>query len=217
MRSGRRAALWAGTLGVALLPALPASAHPHVFVTATSEVVFGPNGMVTAIRHAWRFDDMYSSFVTQGLGPAGAVLTREQMAPLAKTNVESLAEFGFFTVAKVGGKQAEFDAPVEYWLEESQDKLVTLHFTLPLKTPARPFPVLSLAIYDPTYFVAFTLADKNPVLLVAAPTGCSLSTSKPKPLDSGDNQKLSESFFTNLSPGMDFGLKLAERALVACP
>lgn len=213
--------LWAWALALTALMivirARPADAHPHVFVTATSEVLFSPSGMVTGVRHAWRFDDMYSAFVLQGLGPEGTVLTREQLAPLAKTNVESLAEFGYFTVVKAAGKQVEFDPPVDYWIEESQDKLVTLHFTLPLKTPARAFPVMTLAIYDPTYFVAFTLADKNPVQLASAPSGCSASISRPKPLDATDNQKLSESFFTNLSPGTDFGIKLAERAIVACP
>ena len=40
---------------------------------------------------------------------------------------------------------------------------------------------------------------------------------KPKALDPSDTQKLNESFFTNMSPGQDFGIKLAERAIVACP
>jgi ABC-type uncharacterized transport system substrate-binding protein len=218
MRLRLKSGLWAGTLAtLASLPALPADAHPHVFVTATEEVLFGPNGQVTGIRHAWRFDDMYSSFVTQGLGPEGAILTKEQMAPVAKTNVESLAEFGYFTVVKSAGKASEFGAPVDYWLDESSDKLVTLHFTLPLKTPASAKTVLSLAVYDPTYFVSFSLAERDPVTLSAAPSGCSSSVSKPKALDATDNQKLSESFFSNMSPGIDFGIKLAERAIIACP
>ena len=201
----------------AVLPAVSAQAHPHVFVTATEEILFGQNGQVTGIRHAWKFDDMYSAFVTQGLGPEGAVLTREQMAPLAKTNVESLEEFGYFTVVKASGKQSDFGAPVDYWLEESTDKLVTLHFTLPLKIPANARTVLSLAVYDPTYFVSFSMAAKDPVALTSAPSGCSASVSKPKALDATDNQKLSEAFFSNMSPGMDFGIKLAERAIIACP
>ncbi len=194
-----------------------ARAHPHVFVTAKEDVVFGPNGLVIGIRHAWTFDDMYSSFLVQGLGDPGKILTREQLAPLAKTNVESLADFGFFTVVKSAGKQSAFDDPVDYWLEEGEDKLLTLHFTLPLKEPASASRVFTLLVYDPTYFVAFTLDEKDPVELAAAPPGCSTSISKPKSLDAGDQKKLSESFFTNLSPGTDFGVKLAERAIVACP
>ena len=203
--------------GLSCLGPATAMAHPHVFVTAKEELIFSPEGLVTAVRHTWKFDEMYSAFIVQGLGPPGQVLTREQLAPLAKTNVESLADFKYFTVVKAGGKEDEVDAPIDYWSEEGNDKLVTLHFTLPLKTPASASRVFTLLVYDPTYFVAFTLDDKDPIALVSAPSGCPSSISKPKPLDATDTQKLSESFFTNMSPGTDFGVKLAERAIVACP
>ena len=199
--------LWAGA----------ADAHPHVFVTAREQVLFDADGKVTGVRADWTFDDMYSSFVTQGLGTPGELLTRDQLAPLAKTNVESLAEFGYFTVAKLSGRALEFGAPVDYWLDESPDKLVTLHFTLPLKAPAKPAPALNVSVYDPTYFVDFRMADRDPVALVAAPSGCSTSVIKPRPLDASDNQKLSEAFFANMSPGQDFGIKLASKVMVACP
>lgn len=208
------------TAALAVLMTCPAAivqAHPHVFVTATEQVLFGPDGQVTGVRHTWKFDDMYSSFITQGLGPAGAILTKEQLAPLAKTNVESLAEFGYFTVVKASGKKSDFGDPVDYWSEEGDDKLVTLHFTLPLKVPASAGRALTVSVYDPTYFVAFSLAEKDPVSLQGAPSGCSASVFKPKSLDPTDTQKLNESFFSNMSPGADFGIKLAERAIVACP
>ena len=194
-----------------------AEAHPHVFVTAKEQVLFDPGGEVTGVRADWTFDDMYSSFVTQGLGTPGALLTRDELAPLAKTNVESLAEFGYFTVAKKAGHALAFDAPTDYWLDESPDKLVTLHFTLALKTPVKPVPALNVSVYDPTYFVDFQMAEHDPVALVSAPAGCSTSVIKPRPLDVSDNQKLSEAFFANMSPGQDFGIKLASKVMVACP
>ena len=144
-----------------------AAAHPHVFVTAKEQVLFDPAGEVTGVRADWTFDDMYSSFVTQGLGTPGELLTRDELAPLAKTNVESLAEFGYFTVAKMAGHALAFDAPTDYWLDESPDKLVTLHFTLPLKTPVKPVPALNVSVYDPTYFVDFQMAERDPVALVS--------------------------------------------------
>jgi hypothetical protein len=61
------------------------------------------------------------------------------------------------------------------------------------------------------------LEKKEPVTLSRAPTGCSLSLVEPAPLVAADNQKLSEAFFQNMSPGADFGIKLATRAIVACP
>ena len=194
-----------------------AFAHPHVFVTAKERVLFTPDGRISGIAAAWTFDDMYSSFAIQGLGDAGKILTKDELAPLAKTNVESLAEFGWFTVGKTGGKATLFSDPVDYWLEESADKLITLHFTLPLKVPSKTGSFFSLQVYDPTYFVAFDFDSKEAVTLVDAPAGCSVSVAKPKSLDSTDSQKLSEAFFSNMSPGMDFGIKLAPRAIIACP
>ena len=188
-----------------------------MFVTAREQVLFSPDGRISGIAAAWTFDDMYSAFAIQGIGDGDKILTRDELAPLAKTNVDSLAEFGWFTVGKTGGKAIAFSDPVNYWLEESPDKLITLHFTLPLKEPVRTGPFFSLQVYDPTYFVAFDYDAKKPVELVNPPQGCSVSVTKPRPLDNTDSQKLSEAFFTNMSPGVDFGIKLAARALIACP
>ncbi|WP_237479286.1 DUF1007 family protein [Lichenibacterium dinghuense] len=217
-RRGRRPA------SVGLLAALActlaaggAAAHPHVFVTAKEQVLFGPDGKVTGVRADWTFDDMYSSFVTQGLGTPGQLLTREELAPLAKTNVENLAEWGYFTRVKLGSQTLAFGEPVDYWIDESPDKLVTLHYTLPLKVPVSAVPAVNVQVYDPTYFVDFKMAERDPVALVSAPAGCSFSVIKPRPLDASDNQKLTEAFFANMSPGTDFGIKLASKVMVACP
>src|SRR5581483_2401799 len=43
-----------------------AFAHPHVFVTARGEFVYG-NGVLKEIRYAWTFDEMFSAFAAQGL------------------------------------------------------------------------------------------------------------------------------------------------------
>lgn len=211
----RRTPLLAAALVLGLAGA--ARAHPHVFVVAKSALVFDKDGKVAAIRQAWQFDEMYSAFVTEGLSSGDKLATKEQLAPLAKTNVEQLAEFGWFTVAKHGSRKVAFEAPVDYSLEQSADKLVTLRFTLPLRIPEAPKPAFTLSVYDPTYFVAFEFDDKTPVTMDGAPKGCSLSMFKPGQLDQADKTKLSESYFTNMSPGRDFGIRLATRAVVACP
>ncbi len=207
-----------GLAAVALMMcAAPALAHPHVWVTAHEDVMFDKQGQITAIRHAWVFDDMYSAFATQGLGKDGQLATKEELAPLAKTNVHLLAEFDFFTFAKMASTKVEFGAPADYSLEERPDKLVVLRFTVPLKTPMSPGKAFTFQVYDPTYFVAFSLDDKDPVGLVDAPKGCSIGVLGADPLDAAATKKLSEAFFANLSPGSDFGEKLASRVIVACP
>lgn len=194
-----------------------AAAHPHVWVTARAKVIFDAKGEIEAIRNAWTFDEMYSAFVTQGQGKDGQLLTKEELAPLAKTNVESLAEFDYFTYAKAANQKLEFEAPVDYSLEEGEDKRVILRFTLPLKTPASATKAFSFQVYDPTYFVAFELEKADPVGMEKAPKGCSVNVLGSKPLAAPDTKKLSESFFSGLSPGYDFGVKLASRIIVACP
>ena len=119
------------------LGASAAQAHPHVWITATSELVYAPDGTITGVRHAWTFDDMFSTYALQGLETKNkGVYSREELAPLAQTNVESLKEFAFFTFAKADGKKQKFLEPVDYYLDY-KDGALTLHFTLPLKTPVK--------------------------------------------------------------------------------
>ena len=194
-----------------------AAAHPHVWVTARAHVIFNAKGEIEAIHQAWTFDEMYSAFVTEGQGKEGQLLTKDELAPLAKTNIESLAEFDYFTYAKAAKQNIEFAAPVDYSLEQGEDKRVVLRFTLPLKTPASAAKAFSFQVYDPTYFVAFEMEKDNPVGMDGAPKGCSINILGSKPLAADETKKLSESFFSGLSPGTDFGVKLASRIIVACP
>jgi ABC-type uncharacterized transport system substrate-binding protein len=214
----RRASIasWAAIL-LLLASTAVASAHPHVWVVVKSEVLFGADGKITGLRHAWTFDEMYSAFATQGFGTDGKPPTSEELQPLAKVNVESLAEFDFFTYAKHGGEKPEFGNPVDYFLDIDAGKIITLHFTLPLKNPADAKKPFSFQVYDPTYFVSFAFEKGTAAKLTGAPPGCSTSTLDPAPLVATDSSKLSEAFFSNMSPGADFGIKLASRIVVACP
>jgi ABC-type uncharacterized transport system substrate-binding protein len=210
------AACFAATLAI-LATSGPARAHPHVWVAVRSEVVFAPDGKILGLRHAWEFDEMYSAFAVQGLGKDGKPPTREELAPLAKTNMESLAEFDYFTFAKMAGAKLKFNEPRDARLESDERRIVTLRFFLPLETPVAPQKPFSFQVYDPTYFVSFGFEKENPVTLAKAPEGCSLSAFEPKPLAADENKKLTEAFFQNFSPGADFGIKLATRIIVACP
>src|SRR3979409_534537 len=130
----------------------PASAHPHVWVVAASELIYAPDGSISGVRHAWTFDDMFSTYALQGIeSKTKGVYTREELAPLAQTNVESLKEFGFFTFAKADGKKEKFQEPVAYFLEYKDGALV-LHFTLPFRTPFKT-KALALEVFAPTFFV----------------------------------------------------------------
>ena len=194
-----------------------AVAHPHVWVAVRSEVVFDKDGKILGVRHAWEFDEMYSAFATQGLGKDGKPPTRAELEPFAKSSTETLSEFDYFTFTKQNNAKVAFKPPQDVYMEADDKRNVTLHFFLPLETPVAAKKPFSFQVYDPTYYVSFGLEKQEPVKLAQAPAGCSISLVDPGPLVAADNQKLSEAFFQNMSPGADFGIKLATRAIVACP
>ena len=217
--SARLAALCVASLCFVLAGAFAAPqamAHPHVWVAARATVLFDKEGRVAGVRNSWTFDEMYSAFATQGLGKDGQPPTREELQPLAKTNIDSLAEFDYFTFAKEAGKKAVFQPPSDYWLEADEKKVVSLHFTVLLKEPiaAKAF---SFQVYDPSYFVAFGFEKKDPIAMRDAPTGCSSSVMEPAPLLAAESQRLSQAATENFSPGGDLSARLAPRVVVACP
>ncbi len=205
----------AGLLAAA--PVASARAHPHVFVAVKTVVLFAPDGRITGLRHSWTFDDMYSAFATQGLGGRSGKPSEAELKELARTNLEQLEEADFFTFVRAGGRKAEFAPAVDYSMTLDAKKLVTMHFTAPFKEPASAGKAFALQVYDPTYFVAFDFEKGTPVTLSGAPQGCSLSIVTPPPLLAEEQRKLNDSLGTNVSPGADFGLKLASRAVIACP
>jgi len=194
--------------------AAPAQAHPHVWITASSELIYAPDGSITGVRHAWTFDDMFSTYALQGIETkTKGVYSREQLAPLAQTNVESLKEFGFFTFAKADGKKEKFLEPVDYFLDY-KDAALTLHFTLPLKTPVKT-KQLALEVFDPSYFIDFAFADQNPIKLVGAPPSCQLKFQRPND-GTATAQRLSENNFMN-GDNSNYGAMFANKITVDCP
>jgi ABC-type uncharacterized transport system substrate-binding protein len=203
--------LFAGALA---LGANTAQAHPHVWITASSELIYAPDGSISGVRHAWTFDDMYSTYVLQGIETkTKGVYSREELEPLAQTNVESLHEFGFFTFARADGKKEKFQEPVDYFLEY-KDGLLTLHFTLPLKTPLKP-KLLALEVFDPEFFIDFKFAENDPVRLVGAPAGCQMKFQRPSD-GTATAQKLGEQNFMG-GDNSNYGAMFANKIMVECP
>ncbi|MGB8606545.1 DUF1007 family protein [Bradyrhizobium sp.] len=196
-----------------------AQAHPHVWVTMTEELLYAPGGSVTGVRHTWTFDDMFSAFAVQGLDQeTNGTFTREELAPLAKVNVESLKEYAYFTYAKVNGKRQRdaFADPIDYWLAyDPKDTVLTLHFTLPFKTAVKA-QALNLEIYDPEFFIDFGFADNELVRLVNAPRRCTAAIEKPRDENFPATLRFDRSLLTSeANKGM--GASFSNRISVICP
>ncbi len=203
---------------VSLALAGHALAHPHIWVTMKTELIYAPDGSVTGVRHDWAFDDMYSAFATQGLDQqTKGVFTREELAPLAKVNIDTLKDSDYFTFVTADGKKIPLsDPPADYWLDYN-DTVLTLHFTLPFKQPVKAKNLL-IEIYDPTIYVDFEFAKENPVSTVGAPAQCKLKYQRPPEMKFTFSQGkvLGEAFFNSLTPAQNWGERFANKIMVNC-
>jgi ABC-type uncharacterized transport system substrate-binding protein len=191
-----------------------AQAHPHVWITATSELLYAADGTITGVRHAWTFDDMFSAYAVQGIeSKTKGAYTREELGPLAQTNVESLKEYAYFTFARADGKKERFQEPVDYFLDY-KDSLLTLHFTLPAKTPFKA-KQLVLEVFDKAFFIDFKYVEKDPVTMVGAPADCKMQFQRPND-GTASAQKLGEQNFLG-GEGGNFGMMFANKITVDCP
>jgi ABC-type uncharacterized transport system substrate-binding protein len=195
-----------------------ASAHPHVWVTVKSEIIYSPDGSVKAVRHAWQFDDIFSVFVTQGLkSKKKGEFTREELAPLAQLNIESLKEFGYFTVAKANEKKVTFAQPMDYFFDyDAKAAVLTLHFTIPFETPvlAKEFRV---EVYDQTWYIDFGFVKNSPVRLVGAPAACKALVAGRAQMDPALMLRLSQLPADGQpDPSMFLGTQFASKVTVKC-
>jgi ABC-type uncharacterized transport system substrate-binding protein len=209
------------TLVVAVLinlTATRAQAHPHVWATIRTELLYAPDGAVTGVRNIWTFDDMYSAYATTGIKAAtNGTFTRAELQPLAQVNVDSLKEYAYFTYARIDGKRQKdaFLAPVDYWLDyDPKATVLTLHFTLPFKRPMRAKQIV-IEIYDPEFFIDFAFADNNPVRLVGAPAQCAATFDKPHDDNFFSPQTFNQSFIPN-EANVGMGASFANKILVEC-
>jgi ABC-type uncharacterized transport system substrate-binding protein len=192
-------------------------AHPHVWVKAQSEVLFNSEGAVSGLRHHWQFDEAYSSYAVQGLPTdKQGRISSETLAPLAEENTTSLVEFDYFSRVRIDGKVQAFGKPFDYTMRY-ENGVLSLHFTLPLKNPAKLHRSTVFELYDPTYFVAFVFVEGDKAVQVSGgPNGCLVNLTRPK-TDIPAGQSLSETVFQTLSAQSDFNAQLTNRALIACP
>jgi ABC-type uncharacterized transport system substrate-binding protein len=214
---------WIATLSVvigACIAAAGADAHPHVWVTMRTAILYAPDGAVTGLRQDWTFDDMYSAFALTGVeAKSKGQFTRAELQPLAQINIDSLKDFGYFTFAKLDGKRRQgdaFAAPVDYWVDyDSKEAELTLHFTLPFKQPVAAKRLI-VEIYDPEFFIDFAFAESDAVKLVGAPTQCKLAAEKPQDDNFFTAQSLNR-FYVPSEANVGMGLKFANKISVECP
>jgi ABC-type uncharacterized transport system substrate-binding protein len=179
----------------------PAAAHPHMWITVETTVLYDA-GKFTGLHHKWTFDEFYTAMALEGLDKNNdGIYSREELAELAKVNIDGLKEFGYFTYPVVDGKDVKIQEPTDYWLEHKEGVL-SLHFTVlfqqPIPAKAKRF---AYAVQDPTFYIAFLLAKSDPVKLgKGAPKSCKVQIGNPKHDGENDVDRLAKAFAQLATP-----------------
>jgi ABC-type uncharacterized transport system substrate-binding protein len=162
IRPWRRVALLILLLGLGI--ALPAAAHPHIFIEEHVEVLFDQNN-VTGVRMTWSFDELYSSMLRSDYtdtkkGP----ITAKDVKSLHEKAFNNLASVHYFTTMSLDGKPVTFGVPKDFTASFNADDKAIYSFVIPVTLPkATERSLLEIAVFDPEYYVDFELASDDPV------------------------------------------------------
>ncbi|WP_315859864.1 DUF1007 family protein [Rhizobium leguminosarum] len=92
----------------------PAMAHPHIFVDAKFEAVGGADGNLSALRHIWRFDEVFSfssSVLLDFDKNENMTLDSPELEAVAETVSASLSKYSYYTNITVDGKAVALGKP----------------------------------------------------------------------------------------------------------
>ena len=166
--------------GLMLTPQL-AAAHPHVWITARSDVVFNEAGLIVAVVNDWTLDEAYSAVASDGLdvNHDGTYDTSE-LEPLTKENIDSLKDFEYFTYVYQNAQKVSLATPDDA-SQSMMGRNLRLRFRVPLSTPIDPkTQAFTYRVYDPSFYIAVEFDPSQPVHVVAAPSGCESKIEPPK-------------------------------------
>lgn len=218
-RRGSMLAMITAVLGAGL-PA-PASAHPHVWATMHSKILFSSAGLVRGVAMDWTFDEAYSKTALDGLDANGdGTYSRAELEPLTKVNLSSLKTYGYFVFFRKNGDLQKLGDATDASQDYAKGHL-TLHFTVPLLKPLDPSHAqVGLKVYDPEFFIDFEYAKRNAVSASdGMPATCRIDLT-PIPSDStvGETRQMLASKGIDWKPdnNEDFGGMFAQAALVMC-
>lgn len=192
-------------------------AHPHVFAEARLDVAVKPDRTVEALRHVWRFDDLFSSTVLVEFDKNKDMkLDAEELEEVASVVHASLAEFNYFQLVTLNGKDVAMRAPDRLMADFTDNQLIILFESSP-KDALKLEGTVDFGVYDPTFYTAIDFVEDEYMAVDGLPDGCTRNVIRPDPDEAiAQNQDtLTEAFF-NDPTGNDLSKIFATRLEVKC-
>lgn len=203
---------------VALLAStVPASVHPHVFAEARLDVVVNPDQSVKALRHLWRFDDLFSSTVLVEFDKNSDLkLDDAELQDVAQTVHDSLAEYNYFQIVTIDGKDVAMKPPPSLMANYENNQLIILFESEPKQTLTLKGKV-DFGIYDPTFYTAIDYTEDANMAVDGMPATCKRSVIRPDPDQaiSQNQATLTDEFFNDPS-GTDLSKIFATKLELTC-
>jgi tRNA threonylcarbamoyladenosine biosynthesis protein TsaE len=158
---------------MAITFAVPANAHPHVWIETKAAFNFD-HGKLIAVDLDWLFDEIFSAQMIEDFdhGKKGHFDAMDA-AELEKQVLPGYGEkeFGWFTHVREDGKEVTFARAGNFkpTLENGQ---VRFRFTLYLARSLDPIRhKVEAGLYDPTFFDDLGLSVKDPIILTGIKPG----------------------------------------------
>ncbi|MDZ5698479.1 DUF1007 family protein [Chelativorans sp. M5D2P16] len=217
MHARRRTETLTAALAALLVTAAQAPAHPHVFAEARLDVVVDDEHRVEALRHLWRFDDLFSSTVLVEFDKNKDLqLDTEELQEVADVVHESLAEFDYFQIVTANGRDVNMQPPQRLIADFRDNQLIILFES----HPEKPLPLdgkVDFGVYDPTFYTAIDYVEDSYMAVENLPQDCRREVVRPDPQEAiaQNQQTLTEAFF-NDPQGNDLSKIFATKLEIAC-
>jgi ABC-type uncharacterized transport system substrate-binding protein len=195
----------------------PANVHPHVFAEARLEVEVNPDQTVKALRHLWRFDDVFSSTVLMEFDKnADLKLDDAELEEVSQTIFTSLAEYKYFQLVSQDGKDVAMKPPPKLMASFDNEQLIVLFASEPA-APLKLAGKIDFGVYDPSFYTAIDFTEDAMMEVKPMPADCTRQVIRPDPDTAIAQNKgtLTEAFF-NDPTGTDLSKIFATKLELDC-
>ncbi|MDA0656883.1 MAG: DUF1007 family protein [Proteobacteria bacterium] len=198
-----------------------ATAHPHVWIDMTTQLLFDKNGFVRGMGIAWVFDPFYSASLHLRVKEIEKTGGKDPYGTFAKNMVGRIKEHGYFTEVTADTKRLAFSrhgATRAGGVAEGKDKgRFWVHFELILEKAVDPKRQnFVYAVYDPTFYIEILHREKRPAFTMEGIKEgvCRGRLIKPNP--DAEAKTIAASLDKTQSAGNTLGRLFAERVSLQC-
>lgn len=209
----------AATLAIAAVLAStgPATVHPHVFAEARLEVEVNPDSTVKALKHLWRFDDVFSSTVLVEFDKnADLKLDDAELDDVSQTIFTSLADYKYFQLVTQDGKDVAMKPPPKLMASFENEQLIVLFASEPA-APLKLAGKIDFGVYDPSFYTSIDFTEDEMMEVKPLPPECKRQVIRPDPDTAiAQNKSTLTDAFYNDPTGTDLSKIFATKLELDC-